>query len=200
MVHMFGAYKVAFYRNLKRVIDVVVSLFLMIFLLPVYLAIFIAVKATSKGEVIFWSERIGLDGKAFKMPKFRSMTSCSKVVSREQANGDDFCLTPIGNFLRKTSLDEIPQLWSVLVGHMSLIGPRPLLGSDQVSELRKNYPEIYSVRPGITGLAQVNGRSYISPRNKRRYDSFYSQRACIILDTRILIRTVAVVLNPRHVM
>ena len=134
------------------------------------------------------------------MPKFRSMTALSKVMSREAVTEGDIELTSIGAFIRKTSLDELPQLWSVLKGDMSFIGPRPLLHNDQCLEVRRNYPDIYSVRPGITGLAQVNGRNFISPRNKSRYDSFYSKRACLFLDTRIIMRTFVVVFSAQNVL
>lgn len=188
------------YPYLKRTIDIIISAALIIFLVPVFIFLFIAVKLTSQGPAIFWSERLGYDGKKFLMPKFRSMTALSKVMSREIASKDDIKLTPIGKYLRKSSLDEIPQLWSVLKGDMSLIGPRPLLNNDYSVSTRSNYPEIYSVRPGITGLAQVNGRNFISARNKTRYDTFYAQRACMWLDTKIAFRTFGVVFDTKNVM
>lgn len=197
---MVSKYVRSGYPYLKRGYDIFISFVLLICLLPVFIIIFIAIKMTSEGPAIFWSERLGYDGKGFLMPKFRSMTAFSKVMSRESAGEDDVTITALGNYLRKSSLDELPQLWSVLKGDMSLIGPRPLLCNDCNLSTRLNYPEIYTVRPGITGLAQVNGRSFITPRNKTRYDSFYAQRSCLWLDTQIAYRTIGVVLDSRQVL
>lgn len=197
---MINHYIRSTYPYIKRLIDIVVSATFLVCLLPAFLVLSIAVKLTSKGPAIFWSERVGYNGELFSMPKFRSMTAYSKVMSREVASEDDIELTPIGGFLRKSSLDEIPQLWSVLRGDMSLIGPRPLLSDEYSKATRANYPEIYSVRPGITGLAQVNGRNFISPRNKSRYDTFYAERSCLWLDTKIAFQTVYAVLNSKNVM
>lgn len=133
------------------------------------------------------------------MPKLRTMTQCSKVMSRESADAGDISVTRLGNILRKSSLDELPQLWCVLKGEMSLIGPRPLLVNDRLAEQRRARPEIFNVKPGITGLAQVNGRNFISMRNKVRYDAFYAERVCLFLDAKILYRTVGTVLNVKLV-
>ena len=188
------------YPIIKRMLDMTVAAIFIILLVPVYLLLFVCVKLSSRGPAIFWSERIGHEGKTFNMPKFRTMTRCSKVMSREKAGDNDIRYTPIGRFLRKTSLDELPQFWSVLIGDMSLIGPRPLLTNDSGLSSRSVYTDIYSVRPGITGLAQVNGRNFISPRNKSRYDFFYATRVCLWLDTKIAIRTIGVLFNTKNVM
>ena len=129
------------------------------------------------------------------MPKFRTMTECSKIMSRECANDEDISITSIGLIFRKTSLDELPQLWSVLKGEMSLIGPRPLLVNDRLAAQRNTRPKIYEVKPGITGLAQVNGRNFISARKKIAYDAFYAERFCLFLDLKILYHTVGTVFN-----
>ncbi len=187
------------YPVVKRIIDIVVSIVMLVSLMPVLIIVSIAIAVSSKGPVLFWSERRGIQGHPFAMPKFRTMTKCSKLMSREVTSGADISFTPIGQFLRKTSLDELPQLWSVIKGDMSLIGPRPLLTNDYANAHREKYPKIYSVRPGVTGLAQVNGRSFISPRNKIRYDVFYAERVCMLLDLRILVNTFSVVLNMKLV-
>ncbi len=187
------------YPKIKRLIDVVASAVMLVSLTPLLILISIAVALTSKGPVLFWSSRRGIKGEAFSMPKFRTMTQCSKVLSREVASESDVCFTPIGQFLRKTSLDELPQFWSVLKGDMSLIGPRPLLFHDYANEHREQHPAIFSVRPGITGLAQVNGRSFITPRNKIRYDAFYAGRMCMVLDLKIIVKTFGVILNTKMV-
>ncbi len=190
----------ALYPFIKRGMDCLISAILLILLSPLLAMVFAAVKLTSKGPAIFWSDRIGLAGTMFGMPKFRTMTTCSKVISREVAGLNDIEITAFGKILRKTSLDELPQLWSVLIGHMSLIGPRPLLKNDHGMAMRNRYPDIYSVRPGMTGLAQINGRSFITTRNKSRYDMFYANRVCLWLDAKIAMKTVRVVFDTKNVM
>lgn len=180
------------YAVLKRAIDIAASASVIVLLAPIMILTAIAVKITSEGPILFWSKRRGLHGELFSMPKFRTMTVGSKVVSRELASYEDITYTPIGKFLRKTSLDELPQLWVVLTGKMSLIGPRPLIENDQAEESRLNNKVIYSVKPGITGLAQVNGRNFITVQNKTRYDAFYASRACLILDVKIVLKTLGV--------
>ena len=189
----------AHYPKVKRLQDIVVSSVLLILLSPLLLLVALAVALTSKGSVIFWSARTGYKGETFLMPKFRTMTQNSKVMQREIATSNDICVTKIGHLLRKSSLDELPQLWSVLKGEMSLIGPRPLLVNDQVIAQRGKFTEIFDVKPGITGLAQVNGRNFISMRNKVRYDAFYANRMCMLLDLRIAFRTVGAVMNTKLV-
>ena len=181
-----------YYPPVKRLIDIIVSALALIGLAVPLLLIWIAVKVTSKGPGIFWSDRVGRNGKIFKMPKFRTMTVCSKVVSREKAVSCDITMTPIGQFLRKTSLDEIPQFYSVLIGDMSLIGPRPVLPEDEATMLRSSCPRTMTIRPGITGLAQVNGRNNVSPRKKARYDAFYAHKMCALFDFKIIAKTVKV--------
>jgi O-antigen biosynthesis protein WbqP len=177
---------------LKRAIDFVAALTFFVLLLPLMAGLWLAVRLTSKGPGLFWSERVGRNGKVFRMPKFRTMTVCSKVLSRELAGENDCKMTPIGDFLRRTSLDEIPQFWSVLLGHMSLIGPRPVLPQDKAAALRASCDYTLSVRPGITGLAQVNGRNFVSPRRKARYDAFYAREMCLMLDAKILLATIGI--------
>ena len=187
------------YPVMKRSIDIAVSAIALIALTPLLLLLCLLVRLTSKGPALFWSERTGYQGRPFMMPKLRTMTQCSKIMSRESADASDISVTRLGNLLRKSSLDELPQLWCVLRGEMSLIGPRPLLVNDRLAEQRRARPEIFNVKPGITGLAQVNGRNFISMRNKVRYDAFYARRACLFLDAKILYRTIGTVLNVKLV-
>lgn len=187
------------YLILKRIIDICVSSTLLVCLLPVFIISAIAVKLTSPGPILFWSKRRGLDGKVFNMPKFRTMTVESKVMSRESATENDYTFTPIGKFLRKFSIDEIPQLCLVFFGSMSLIGPRPLIIKDRAEEARFNNAVIYRVRPGITGLAQVNGRNLLTPKNKTRYDAFYATKLCMILDAKIILKTLSILFDTRLV-
>ena len=180
---------------LKRAVDICASALGLIFVSPLILAGWIAVKLTSPGPGIYWSERVGFAGRAFAMPKLRSMTDGAPRGPRETLAGADSHITAVGAVLRRTSIDELPQLWSVLVGHMSLIGPRPLLTDDPGTVLRAaRHPEVFSVRPGITGLSQVNGRNHVHARRKARYDSVYARRCTFAMDVFILRRTARVVL------
>jgi len=187
------------YPLAKRSIDVVISLTAIIFLAPLVLLLFVLIRLTSKGPALFWSERRGYLGRPFMMPKLRTMTQNSKIMPREKAKENDIFVTRFGRILRKTSLDELPQLWCVLKGEMSLVGPRPLLVNDRLADQRFAKPQIFDVKPGITGLAQVNGRNFITMRNKVRYDAFYADRLCLFLDLKILYRTIGTVFNIKLV-
>jgi O-antigen biosynthesis protein WbqP len=179
----------------KRMADVCVSFAGLAFLAPVILAAWAAVKLTSPGPGIFWSDRVGFAGRTFKMPKLRSMTIGAPHQPREAFDGAGAHITAVGAFLRRTSIDELPQLWSVLIGDMSLIGPRPLMPSDPATHVRaQRFPCVFHVRPGITGLSQVNGRNHVRAHRKARYDVHYATRCSLALDTYILRRTVRVVL------
>ncbi|WP_371398469.1 sugar transferase [Fretibacter rubidus] len=199
MVSRFTQRFQAYYPVIKRVQDILVSGTLLLMLTPVLLVTALAVALTSKGPILFWSARTGYKGQPFMMPKFRTMTQGSKVMQREIATDNDISVTKVGHVLRKCSLDELPQLWSVLKGDMSLIGPRPLLVNDQVIEQRAKHAEIFDVKPGITGLAQVNGRNFITMRNKVRYDAFYANRVCMLLDMKIALRTFGAVIDTKLV-
>jgi O-antigen biosynthesis protein WbqP len=189
--------RVRFRAKLKRGVDIVAAGMALLVTAPLLLTIWLLVKSTSRGPGIFWSRRIGRHGTIFEMPKFRTMTSSSIILSREIATAQDIEVTALGAFLRKTSLDELPQLWSVLRGQMSLIGPRPLLVSDIANAERAKFPVIYSVRPGMSGLAQVKGRNSVPPRRKARYDAFYARELSLRHDLRILQKTVIILFNPR---
>jgi O-antigen biosynthesis protein WbqP len=180
----------------KRVMDVMTSFLGLLILAPFLLCVALLVRATSPGPVLFWSERVGRYGKAFMMPKFRSMKCDTKLQAREASFGLIDELTPIGSLLRKLSIDELPQLWSVLHGEMSLVGPRPLLASDPTTKLREDFfPDCFSARPGITGLAQIKGRNRVSSARKARYDAFYARRSSLKLDLFILVRTAVTLFN-----
>lgn len=178
-----------FYPTVKRGVDFIGAVLLLLLLFPLLFLVWALVRINSKGPGIFWSERVGRDGHIFKMPKFRTMTTCSKVMSRELATHEDCRLTSIGQFLRNTSIDELPQLWSIAVGDMSFIGPRPVLPCDEAAQYRRLYDGVSHIRPGITGLAQIKGRNFVNPRNKARYDAFYARELCLMLDVRIVVKT-----------
>lgn len=165
--------------------------------LPIMLAIAVAIAATSPGPIIFWSTRVGRHGRHFRMPKFRTLRTDVSLRPREQLSLADADFTPIGRFIRRTGLDELPQLVCVLSGQMSLIGPRPLLSSDPAAHERLKFPEAMTVRPGISGLAQVNGRNNLTPRRKARLDALYARAVCLRVDASLVVKTIVVLITGR---
>jgi O-antigen biosynthesis protein WbqP len=174
---------------MKRFFDiVVVSLLLPVFGLPIVL-IALAVKVTSKGPVLYWSDRVGRDNCVFRMPKFRSMRLDAPQVATHLLRDPDSYLTPVGSFLRRSSLDELPQLFSVFAGHLSLVGPRPaLFNQDDLIALRTERG-VQKLTPGITGWAQVNGRDELEIPVKVSLDHDYLKMRCLWFDIKILIMT-----------
>ncbi len=174
------------YSHSERSINLLFSLVLIIILSPVYLFIIILVYLTSKDPVFYWSERVGKDNKIFKMPKFRSMLINTPAVATHLLDNPDSYLSPIGGFLRSTSLDEIPQLYSVLKGDMNFVGPRPALyNQDELIALRTEKG-VNKLLPGITGWAQVNGRDELSIADKVALDVEYLNRQSFWFDIKIL--------------
>jgi len=174
---------------MKRVFDFIMAIFLLCFLSAPILIVALMVKFTSKGPVLYWSDRVGLDNKIFKMPKFRTMRIDTPAVATHLLTNPDAYLTSIGSFLRKFSFDELPQLWSILKGHMSFIGPRPaLFNQDDLIELRTNKG-IHKLVPGITGWAQVNGRDDIPIPIKVGYDEYYLKNRSFSFDIKIFLLT-----------
>lgn len=182
-----------------RLLNILISLVAIILLAIPCSLIAILIKATSSGPIIFWSNRIGKDNKIFSMPKFRTMkTGTPQVATHLLTNGQNF-LTPIGSFLRKTSLDEIPQLYSVLVGDMNLVGPRPaLFNQNDLIELRTKFG-IDKLTPGITGWAQINGRDELPIPVKVNYDREYLEKRSLIFDLKIIFLTIIKVLARRDI-
>ena len=157
------------------------------------------VKLTSKGPVLYWSDRVGRNNTIFKMPKFRSMQMGTPAVATHLLNNPDAYLTPIGSFLRKSSLDELPQLWSIIKGDMSFVGPRPALFNQyDLIALRTQYG-VHDLLPGLTGWAQVNGRDELPVPAKVRLDVEYLQRQSLSFDVRILWLTFVKVLKRNGV-
>lgn len=175
---------------MKRALDVLVaSIGLMTLALPAA-AVALAVKATSPGPAIHWSKRIGRHGQIFLMPKFRTMRVGTPQLATDRMGDPKAHLTPIGGLLRTTSLDEIPQLWSILRGDMSLVGPRPALFNQDELVRRRRELGIDALRPGLTGWAQVNGRDHASEARKIELDAEYLRRASLAFDARIIALTV----------
>jgi O-antigen biosynthesis protein WbqP len=184
-----------FKKVLKRSLDLLLAIILCLPLLPVILLVWLTVRLTSSGSALHWSDRIGRENRIFQMPKFRSMRIGTPAVATHLLKNANSHLTPIGSFLRKSSLDELPQLWSVLVGDMSLVGPRPALYNQGDLIAARIAFGIDTLRPGITGWAQVNGRDKLSIADKVNLDYAYLKNQSLILDLRILWLTALKVLR-----
>jgi O-antigen biosynthesis protein WbqP len=173
--------------NLKRITDILLSLIAGTLLVIPGFMVALLVKLSSPGPVIYWSARVGKDGQVFQMPKFRSMTiAAPEIPSHLMANQAQNFLTPIGSFIRKSSLDELPQLWSIFKGDMSFVGPRPALFNQENLILARKSLGIDCLKPGLTGWAQVNGRDEIELDQKIQYDKEYLCRQSLGFDVYIL--------------
>jgi O-antigen biosynthesis protein WbqP len=180
---------------MKRFFDLILGLFVgFVLLLPVLL-VAIAVRLTSKGPALYWSDRVGRNNVIFKMPKFRSMRVGTPAVATHLLADARSHLTPIGSFLRKSSLDELPQLWSILAGNMSFVGPRPALFNQQDLIALRTEQGVHTLVPGLTGWAQVNGRDELPIPEKVKLDVAYLQRQSLLFDIRILWLTFVKVLR-----
>lgn len=180
---------------MKRLFDLVLAMLALLVLSAPLLLIALAVRLTSVGPVLYWSDRVGRDNKIFKMPKFRSMDVGAPAVATHLLGDPDAWLTSIGSFLRKSSLDEVPQLWSILVGHMSFVGPRPALFNQHDLISLRTKQGVHLLLPGLTGWAQVNGRDELLTPDKVRLDVVYLQRQSLAFDLRILWLTLVKVLR-----
>jgi len=179
---------------MKRLFDLVLALVAAVFLVLPIAAVTVAVRLTSPGPALYWSDRVGRHNRIFRMPKFRSMRIDTPAVATHLLQNPDQWLTPIGSFLRKSSLDELPQLWSILKGDMSFVGPRPaLFNQDDLIALRTEKG-VHELVPGLTGWAQVNGRDELSIPQKVALDAEYLQRQSLQFDLKILWMTALKVL------
>ena len=171
---------------MKRFIDLVLTLVAVLFLWILIFIVCVLVKLTSKGPVLYWSDRVGKNNAIFKMPKFRSMHVNTPAVATHLLADPKSVLTPIGNFLRKSSLDELPQLWCILKGDMSFVGPRPaLFNQDDLIALRTEKG-VHDLVPGLTGLAQINGRDELPIPQKVALDVEYLHHQSLWLDIKII--------------
>jgi O-antigen biosynthesis protein WbqP len=175
---------------MKRLVDLILLLIALIFLSIPMLIVAIIVKLTSPGPIVFWSDRVGQYNRIFRMPKFRTMQVNTPNVATHLLVGAGSYLTPIGGFLRKSSLDELPQLWSVLVGDMSFVGPRPALYNQEDLIAMRTECGVEVLVPGITGWAQVNGRDELDLNEKVNLDAQYLQKRSTGFDFYILFLTV----------
>lgn len=184
----------------KRLFDFSVASIASIMLAPVLAIVWLIVRATSPGPGLHWSLRSGRAGRSFYMPKFRTMARGAPQAPRELLQDADAHVTGPGKMLRRWSIDELPQLWCILKGDMSFIGPRPLMPNDPAQLARSHFPDALNVRPGLSGLSQVRGRNHVSPRRKARLDAFYARTRTGPFDLEIFVRTVGVLINGRGFM
>ena len=184
---------------MKRLFDIIMAGgALLVFALPM-IVVGLAVRLTSPGPALYWSDRVGRDNRLFRMPKFRSMRIDTPAVATHLLADTTSWLTPIGGFLRKSSLDELPQLWSILVGDMAVVGPRPaLFNQDDLIALRTESG-VHRLRPGLTGWAQVNGRDELPIPDKVALDVAYLHEQTLLLDLRILWMTVDKVIRAKDI-
>ncbi|WMW79258.1 sugar transferase [Undibacterium cyanobacteriorum] len=174
---------------MKRLSDLLLALLASLILLIPFVIVALMVRLTSKGPVIYWSNRVGRYNKIFRMPKFRTMRVDTPAVATHLLSNPDQYLTPVGSFLRKSSLDELPQLWSILVGDMSFVGPRPALyNQDDLIALRTEK-NVHTIVPGLTGWAQINGRDELPIPQKVELDAYYLTHQSLLLDIKILFLT-----------
>ncbi len=183
----------------KRIFDLILSgLALLAFFIPA-LIVALSIKLTSRGPILHWATRIGLDNKPFQMPKFRSMRIGTPQVATHLIEDADNYLTPIGGFLRTSSLDELPQLLSIFMGDMSIVGPRPaLFNQSDLIELRTKYG-VHKLKPGLTGWAQVNGRDELTVEEKVELDRVYINTQSLSTDIKIIIKTATRVLGKADI-
>jgi O-antigen biosynthesis protein WbqP len=175
---------------MKRMFDLVLVLVAATVLLVPIMILAILVRFTSPGKVLYWSDRVGRHNEIFKMPKFRSMRVGTPVVASHLLINPIGHLTPIGAFLRKSSLDELPQLWCILIGHMSFVGPRPALFNQQDLIDLRTQKGVHNLLPGLTGWAQVNGRDELTIWQKVNLDAEYMRLQSLWFDIRIICTTI----------
>jgi len=184
---------------MKRFFDFIFSSILITLLLIPILIIAFGVFISSKGSILYWSNRIGKNNIVFRMPKFRTMNIDTPELATHAIDDADSYLSPIGSFLRKTSMDELPQLFSIIKGDMSFVGPRPALFNQyDLIELRTNA-NIDKLVPGVTGLAQVNGRDNLSIKDKVRLDEEYMKIQSFNLDLKIIWKTLLIVIKQENI-
>ncbi|OIO34511.1 MAG: lipid carrier--UDP-N-acetylgalactosaminyltransferase [Candidatus Omnitrophica bacterium CG1_02_40_15] len=184
---------------MKRIFDLIFAVLLLVFLSLPLVLIGLIIKLTSSGPVLYWSDRIGKNNKIFKMCKFRTMRMDAPAVATHLFNDADRYLTPIGSFLRKFSLDELPQLFNIVSGDMTFVGPRPaLFNQDDLIELRTRK-NVHTLIPGVTGWAQINGRDELPIPVKVEFDEYYLKNRSLLLDAKIILITVFKVVNREGV-
>ncbi len=184
---------------MKRVLDFLISLFALIIFSPLFLIVSVGVMISDGTPILFRQKRVGKNNELFEIYKFRTMKKGTENVASNELEDADSKITKFGRILRATSIDELPQLFNILNGSMSLIGPRPLIPEEtEIRELRNKY-NVYSVRPGITGWAQVNGRDNVSAEKKALLDKEYVEKQSLMFDIKIFFMTIHQVLRREGV-
>lgn len=184
---------------MKRAFDLLLAVLALLVLGVPCAVVAVLVKVTSPGPVLYWSDRMGRNNQLFSMPKFRSMRVDTPVLATHLLTDPDAYLTPIGSFLRKSSLDELPQLWSILLGDMSIVGPRPALFNQYDLIAQRTLFGVQGLRPGLTGWAQVNGRDELPLDTKVKFDIEYLKNHNLRLDMKIIGLTVIRVAGRKDV-
>lgn len=183
------------YNLKKRFFDLIILLICSFFFIIPIIIIIISIRITSKHAVIHWSKRIGKDNIIFKMPKFRTMRIDTPSVATHLLEKPELWITPVGKILRKFSLDELPQLWSIFKGEMSFVGPRPALYNQKDLIKLRTINSVHKILPGITGLAQINGRDELSIEDKVSFDKKYLKSRNLVLDFKIILITLKKMLS-----
>ena len=180
---------------IKRLLDFCLALTMLIFIFWLILLVALVVQVSSIGPVIYWSDRVGINNKIFKMPKFRTMRINTPSIATHLLTNPNQFLTPIGSFLRKSSLDELPQLWSILKGDMSFVGPRPALYNQHDLIKLRTFYKVDTLMPGLTGWAQINGRDDLPIPQKVQLDVEYLNNKSFFTDIKIILLTFVKVLR-----
>ena len=183
----------------KRLCDILIVFIAIIILIIPCVLISILILLTSSGPIIYWSRRMGSKGKLFMMPKFRTMQVHTPEVETDKLLDPQKYLTPIGRFLRRSSIDELPQLFCVLIGDMSLVGPRPALYNQNDIISKRKLLGIDVLKPGITGWAQINGRDHLSIKEKINFDYEYLKKKSILFDFQIIFKTIKLVIKSKNI-
>ena len=184
---------------MKRLIDLALGVVISFLVLIPVVLLAIAVRTTSRGPALYWSDRVGRNNVIFKMPKFRSMRTDTPAVATHLLPDPDLFLTPIGSLLRKSSLDELPQLWSILKGDMSFVGPRPALFNQHDLVALRTQAGVHALVPGLTGWAQINGRDELPIPQKVALDIEYLKKKSVLFDLKIILLTVLRVIRRDNV-
>lgn len=191
--------KITYNKYIKRLFDFCFAFCGMImFAAPLFL-LGIILKFISKGPIIHWSKRAGINNSCFRMAKLRTMRVDTPILSESRLNKPESYYTSPGKFLRKYGIDELPQLYNILIGEMSFVGPRPILFSDEDLILERTKRGINSIKPGLTGLAQINGGSEIPAMKKADYDEYYMRNMSLFLDFKIIFKTNLYLMRGHHI-
>lgn len=188
-----------FYRVVKRILDIVISVILIVLFIPFWIVIPLIIKIDSPGSIIFKQKRVGINNSYFTIFKFRTMKEGTPDIPTDELEDNSYLNTGVGEFLRKSSIDEIPQLINILKGDMSFVGPRPALYNQDLLIRLRVENGVDKVKPGVTGLAQINGRDDLSIPDKVMYDRMYVENASIWLDLKISLVTIKAAITGKGV-